>query len=314
MKYIYLLIFTLFYLTSSKSCTLEEALNKSTRQQPVAQRILDATENLPEDQETKPLKKKNRPSEPNSPGHTIDKVIRERQAIQDFVLYLRAHIAHSTKEDVGFTPLNTHTVLKAAVRKISVGDEMHFQRVVFYNPYAKSTDDDHTQAILQIDIDPNLKDEKGRTNIERMRLGKSPIGPDRRRINLHHVNQKDGLLMELFGSTHTRLSRYLHYRRGYPSLIDRNEFALFRNAYWKWRGETLEELLKEDNNIKRKFRLATQALEAQAAAPEAASSSAQPCPPSPASVSASPATPSNSPTTRKVIKATRKLDSLRDMR
>ncbi|UNM05676.1 MAG: hypothetical protein H6925_03935 [Holosporaceae bacterium] len=277
----------------------------------MAARILKATENLGTNQDTKPLKKKNRPSKPDSPGHTIDKVIREREAIQAFVLYLRTHIAHSSPDDVGYTPLNTHTVLKAAIRNISVGDEMHFQRVVFYNPYTEIADDGRTQAVLQIDIDPALKDAKGRINIERMHLGKSPIGPDERRINLHHVNQEDGLLMELFGSTHTRLSRDLHFRRGLPSKINRSAFSFYRNAYWKWRGEALEKLLKEDDEIKRKYRLVAQALSAQAANIDQVTaatdlkegqSGTMPCPPVPPKEK------------RVILKATRTRVSAREMR
>ena len=41
-------------------------------------------------------------------------------------------------------------------------------------------------------------DSKGRTNIERMRMGTAPIGPDGRSVNLHHVTQtQDGYIQEL---------------------------------------------------------------------------------------------------------------------
>lgn len=70
MKYIYLLFFTLFYFSGSSACTVEEALNRHAPRLPVAKRLLKATENLPDTQDTRPLKK--------SPGYQAPTLQDER--------------------------------------------------------------------------------------------------------------------------------------------------------------------------------------------------------------------------------------------
>ena len=40
-------------------------------------------------------------------------------------------------------------------------------------------------------FDPKLLDSKQRSNIDRMKIGRAPIGKDGKPINLHHLNQKN---------------------------------------------------------------------------------------------------------------------------
>ena len=251
MQYIYLLLITCLFFVTSSATTLAEALEECSRTHPVAARLLKSTQNLPTDQETHPLRKKGRPSAPNSPGKTIEHVIRERAAISQFIIYLRSHMAASEDEDtdVPITPLNSRTVLHAALQKISVGEKMHFQKIAFFGSSEDKENPGEDSVILQIEIDPTMKDSKGQTNIVRMLAGKAPIGFDGRRINLHHVTQtQDSPLMELHGSTHSHRGRDLHYRK-LPSLIDRHAFSLFRDHYWRWRGKLLQEKLAQGEEI-----------------------------------------------------------------
>ena len=86
-------------------------------------------------------------------------------------------------------------------------------------------------------FDPYFIDTLGRTNIDRMKQGKAPIGYDLKPVNIHHVNQTDdGILMEILQTDHNSLSN-LHNNTGqYPSQINRYVFSTWRNEYWEWRS------------------------------------------------------------------------------
>ena len=88
-------------------------------------------------------------------------------------------------------------------------------------------------------IDIHRRDGKGRTNLERMREGKAPIGEDGFAINLHHMQQSDsGSFMELTWTIHKVNDRTLHINKGsgIPSGINRLAFERFKQAYWKQRA------------------------------------------------------------------------------
>lgn len=91
-------------------------------------------------------------------------------------------------------------------------------------------------------IDPNLVDDKGRTNVDRMRAGLAPIGPDKKSISLHHIFQSDyHAIIEVSSHAHYQAgSLQLHYKRGLPefggSEVDRVAFATFRGDHWKLRA------------------------------------------------------------------------------
>ncbi|AKG33933.1 hypothetical protein VK70_04505 [Paenibacillus durus ATCC 35681] len=54
----------------------------------------------------------------------------------------------------------------------------------------KATEFNGTKVYQRNDIiDPNLTDKLGKTNLERMKQGLAPIGPDGKSINLHHTIQ-----------------------------------------------------------------------------------------------------------------------------
>jgi len=79
------------------------------------------------------------------------------------------------------------------------------------------------------------KDNKGRTNMQRMRKGMAPIGHDGEVVNIHHMLQSDGgPLIVISGSMHQTYSKILHVNpNSIPSGIDRRAFATFRRHFWK---------------------------------------------------------------------------------
>jgi len=84
-------------------------------------------------------------------------------------------------------------------------------------------------------IDPNLVDDLGRTNLQRMESGIAPIGPDGKSINLHHMTQmNDGAIAEVTQSFHQQNSKVIHINpNSVPSGIDRNVFGTWKKQYWK---------------------------------------------------------------------------------
>lgn len=96
------------------------------------------------------------------------------------------------------------------------------------------------------DIDTNYFDKNtGLTNLERMRLGKPPIGLDGNPIQLHHILQKEkGTVVEIKEVTHQEYYSQLHGLGKDGSSFRNNpllnkQYNNFRYNYWKWRAEQL---------------------------------------------------------------------------
>lgn len=94
------------------------------------------------------------------------------------------------------------------------------------------------------DIDFNYYDAKSKlTNLERMLLGRPPIGNDGNPIVLHHVIQKEsGPMVEIREVTHKEYHKVLHGLVGKNSsfrndpILDK-QYNNFRSAYWIWRAK-----------------------------------------------------------------------------
>lgn len=91
-------------------------------------------------------------------------------------------------------------------------------------------------------IDPRKVDKDGLTNLERMKRGKAPIGPDGRPIQLHHMTQRhNGPIAEITESMHKKHFGVLHINRGeIPSGINRRAFDKWRKKYWRQRAKDFE--------------------------------------------------------------------------
>ncbi|MFO0802942.1 MAG: HNH/ENDO VII family nuclease [Gemmataceae bacterium] len=87
-------------------------------------------------------------------------------------------------------------------------------------------------------IDPKLVDKKGRTNLDRMKKGLAPLGPDGKPINLHHMLQtQDGAIAEMTQTFHQQNHKVIHINPNTtPSGIDRKAFDAWKKAYWKNRA------------------------------------------------------------------------------
>ena len=79
----------------------------------------------------------------------------------------------------------------------------------------------------------------GKTNMDLIREGKAPYGPDGERINLHHIGQKpDSPLAELTDTEHKSNDGVLHDKTK-ESEIERPVFRKDREAYWQNRYNEL---------------------------------------------------------------------------
>ncbi len=87
-------------------------------------------------------------------------------------------------------------------------------------------------------IDPNLTDAFGRTNVDRMKKGLAPIGPDGKSMELHHMTQRQsGSIAEVTKTFHNSNYSTIHINMGrMPSGINRKEFGKWRGSYWKNRA------------------------------------------------------------------------------
>ena len=80
----------------------------------------------------------------------------------------------------------------------------------------------------------------GKTNLDLIKEGKAPYGPDGERINLHHIGQKsDSPLAELTNTEHKKNDGILH-NKNKTSEIGREVFKYERQRYWISRYEALQ--------------------------------------------------------------------------
>ena len=96
------------------------------------------------------------------------------------------------------------------------------------------------KCLPRSDIDLDQKDEKGRTNKERMEKGKPPLDKNGESIELHHIGQKsDSPFAELTKSEHIKNGNdtILH-DKNKESEIDRLiQFKKEKSDHWKARSE-----------------------------------------------------------------------------
>lgn len=96
-------------------------------------------------------------------------------------------------------------------------------------------------ALIRNDIDLNIKDEYGQTNLERMFKGLAPLDDSGKSFELHHVGQRnDGTIAILTSKEHD--NAVLH---GFKNIseINRKEFEQIRIDFWK----TMATILLEGN-------------------------------------------------------------------
>jgi len=88
----------------------------------------------------------------------------------------------------------------------------------------------YTQA-----IDWDLIDSKGRTNYQRVDDGLAPIDATGKSYELHHIGQMDDSPLAILSNTeHHGNYSVLHKNTGSsPSNIDREEFSVIKEAFWK---------------------------------------------------------------------------------
>ncbi|MCK8045342.1 HNH/ENDO VII family nuclease [Shewanella sp. 1CM18E] len=100
-------------------------------------------------------------------------------------------------------------------------------------------------ALIRTDIDLELEDDFGNTNLERMEKGKSPLDQNGKPYELHHIGQTaDAPLAELTKTEHISNGNdsVLHDKQK-ESEIDRTEFAKERAEHWKARAEDIKQEL-----------------------------------------------------------------------
>jgi len=106
------------------------------------------------------------------------------------------------------------------------------------------------RTVLKDDsIDPELTDERGRTNLERMEKGKAPLDENGDSYNLHHIGQNsDSPLAELKDKTHKSNDSILHDKSKPTEIHNENsgvDWNKERSEHWKARAEEI----KGDTNV-----------------------------------------------------------------
>ncbi len=97
-------------------------------------------------------------------------------------------------------------------------------------------------CLVRDDIDINILDNKGLTNLERMKMGLAPIDEAGRPYNLHHIGQQmDSPFVELKEAEHIEYSEIIH-KKNIETQIDRSKYAIQRLMHWK---EEAKRLLRE---------------------------------------------------------------------
>lgn len=101
------------------------------------------------------------------------------------------------------------------------------------------------------EIDLNLKDAKGRTNLQRMEKGLAPLDMEGRPFNLHHIGQKiDSPLAELKDIVHKQNDAILH-NKNIPTEVHNGDINWDRERanHWKQRAKIIQEEKEEDEYV-----------------------------------------------------------------
>ncbi|MFB1052105.1 HNH/ENDO VII family nuclease [Paraliobacillus sp. JSM ZJ581] len=133
-----------------------------------------------------------------------------------------------------------------AMRDTHVQQEIHtsFAKVTkgtvnVYKYWNKTTEFNNVKVYQRDDIiDPSMVDARGRTNLDRMKKGLAPLGPDGKSINFHHTTQRNtSSIAEVTQIFHKENSSVIHINPNtIPSGINRTEFNKRRTDYWKNRA------------------------------------------------------------------------------
>lgn len=141
----------------------------------------------------------------------------------------------------GLTMNEAATIQKESGYPIEVIKQFHTMEEyqVFKDAGLKTMMINGKTALIRGDIDLNLIDEFGRSNLERMSLGLSPLDANGASFELHHIGQEaDATLAILTQTEHDKA--VLH---GFKAIseIDRKTFATQRKNFWKTMAKLLGE-------------------------------------------------------------------------
>ena len=107
----------------------------------------------------------------------------------------------------------------------------------------ESTVNDRT-VLKDTSINPDLIDEKGRTNLERMEKGLAPIDENGKPYNLHHIGQNaDSPLAELKDGVHKKNDAIIHDKSKPTEVHGENSSVNWdkeRSEHWKARAEEIK--------------------------------------------------------------------------
>jgi hypothetical protein len=93
-------------------------------------------------------------------------------------------------------------------------------------------------CLVQSDIDLSIKDDFGRSNLERASNGLAPLDNNGDPYELHHINQgSDAPLAELKWDTHRGSDNYSILHGANESEINRSKFGYERAEHWKERSQ-----------------------------------------------------------------------------
>lgn len=113
-------------------------------------------------------------------------------------------------------------------------EELNFYK----NANLREAEINNIKVLIRDDIDLNIKDDFGKSNLERMREGKAPLDENGNYYELHHIGQlNDSPLAELTIDEHQKNYKILHTDK--ESVIDRGKFNIIRSEHWKTRAEML---------------------------------------------------------------------------
>ena len=110
---------------------------------------------------------------------------------------------------------------------------------VFQNANLKAKLINGETALVRSDIDPNIVDEFGRTNLQRMKSGLSPLDSTGTPYELHHIGQETDATLSILTKAEHHDNPILH---GFKEVseIDRNAFASTRKKFWKTMANLIE--------------------------------------------------------------------------
>lgn len=178
------------------------------------------------------VNKENRKEVPNYSGESLGNRIDSDKRLNPIIQLEKNTYSKELQKEIEQPPKQSELLRSQGLYEEKVADNKALKNPIIETPEFLNK---KSEVLVKGEL-------KSCTNWELMKMGRAPIGPDGKSMELHHCNQKqDSTLAELSSTFHRENYMDLHKNVGQSrSEIDRKAFHSQKMSYWKARAQEIE--------------------------------------------------------------------------